>query len=122
MSTSIRPAITWVNDKPSSTGKTIRVLLTHPDFPQDIAHFANIPTYLSPEKWNVVEADTVKLGDIETDYFDEVKGVRVELKVPQRQVSFFGTVGLCDPEIPETKWVDKRTRKAAPVASNEASF
>lgn len=124
MSTSIRPTITWVNDKPSSTGKTVKVLLMHPEFAQGVSHFAFIPAHLSPEKWDSVEADTVKLGDVETDYEDPNTGLRVELKVPRRQVSFFGTVALADgEELPVTEWVDKRTKKgSAPAASVNDSF
>lgn len=124
MSQRINPTITWVNDKASTTGKTVKVYLMHPTFAQGVTHFANIPAHLAPEKWDVVEADTVKLGDIETDYEDPNTGLRVELKVPRRQVSFFGAVALADgEELPATEWVDKRTKKgSAPAPSVDDSF
>lgn len=118
MATSIRPTITWVNDTASTSGKTVKVLLMDPAFAEGVAHFAYIPAGMAPRKWDVVEAETVKLGDIETDYTDATTGVVVALKVPRRQVSFFGAVALSDGEpLPETKWVDRRTAKSpAPTA------
>lgn len=119
MSTSTFPTITWVNDKLSASGKTVKVLLMHPDFSEGVSHFAFIPANLAPRKWDVIEAQTVKLGDIETDYEDAVTGVRVELKVPRRQVSFFGSVALADgEELPTTEWVDKRTKKVSAVTDS----
>ena len=122
MSTSIRPIITWVNETPSTTGKTVKVLLMDPAFAEGVSHFAYIPAGMAPRKWDVVEAETVKLGDIETDYTD-ANGVVVALKVPRRQVSFFGAVALSDGEpLPETKWSDNRTKKNAPVTEDGDFF
>lgn len=122
MSTSIRPIITWVNETPSTTGKTVKVLLMDPAFAQGVSHFAYIPAGMAPRKWDTIEAETVKLGDIETDYTD-ANGVVVALKVPRRQVSFFGAVALSDGEpLPETKWSDNRTKKNAPVTEDGDFF
>ena len=120
--TSISPQITWVNDTPSASGKTVKVLLTHPTFDPEVSHFAYIPTGMAPEKWNVVIAPTVKLGDIEVDYVDPDTKQTVALKKARRQVSFFGVEGqpviLDDgPELAATEWVDRRTPKA-PDADN----
>lgn len=116
----IKPIITWVNDKPSASGKTVKVYLMHSDFEQGVTHFAYIPVELAPNKWDVVEAETVKLGDVETSYEDIKTGEIVELKIPRRQVSFFGKdVALTDgDELPQTNWVDKRSKKQ----SNENAF
>jgi len=105
------PTITWVSPEASSTGKTVKVLLTAPEFQQGVTHFAYIPAGLAPQKWNRIDAQTIKFGDVEVDYLDE-QNVRVALKAPRRQVSFFGTVALVDGEaLAETTWADKRTTK-----------
>lgn len=111
MSTDIKPIITWVSDKPSASGKTVKVLLMHPALTEGVSHFAYIPVEMAPRKWDVVEATTVKVAETEVDYTDAITGQVVELKVPRAQVSFFGEVALTDGEaLPETKWVDKRSK------------
>ena len=123
MATSIRPTITWVNDTPSASGKTVKVYLMHPSFTEGVTHFANVPVGMNPRKWDVIEADTVKLAEVETDYLNEETGMRVELKTPRRQVSFFGAIALCDSETPETVWTDKRSVKnASTVITDEEPF
>ena len=113
MSTSITPAITWVNSELASSGKTVKVLLTHESFPEGVSHFAYITAGLAPRKWDRIEATTVKIGKVEVDYTD-ANGDVVALKVPRAQVSFFGDVALIDPApVQPTQWVDKRT--SAPV-------
>jgi hypothetical protein len=103
--------ITWVNDKPSESGKTVKVYLTHPDFPKGVTHFCNIPFGLAPAKWNTITADTIKFGTVETDYVHPDTGMTVELKNPRCQVSFFGNVSLNDGEaLEETSWVDNRSK------------
>lgn len=110
------PVITWVADKPSSTGKTVRVLLMDPSFEPGVTHYANVPVGMAPAKWDAIEAETVKLGEIEVDYTDRTTGEVKALSNPQRQVSFFGTIALCDgPEVAPTTWVDKRAPKAPPA-------
>jgi hypothetical protein len=105
----IRPTITWVNDVPSKSGKTVKVLLSHPLFEGDVAHYAYLPIGLLPAKWNVVNPESIKLGDVEVDYIHPDTGMTVELKVPRRQVSFFGSCSLENsPELPENNWVDNR--------------
>lgn len=119
----IKPIITWVNDKPSASGKTVKVLLMHSDFKQGVSHFAYIPVACNPQKWDVIEAETVKIGDVETDYEDITTGAIVELKVPRAQVSFFGSVALVDgDELPATTWVDKRTKRANTVQDDSDAF
>lgn len=109
--TSIRPLITWVSDKPSTTGKTVRCLLSDPSFDQKVVHFTYLPVAWAPEKFNLVEATTVKLGDIETEYEDPATGAMVPLQQARRQVSLYGEVALCDGDpLPESTFVDKRTK------------
>jgi len=104
------PTITWVSDKPSASGKTVKVLLMSPDFESEVSHFAYLPVALSPRKWDRVQAQTLKFGDVERDYTDATGSV-IALKVPRRQVSFFGTCALVDGEaMPETTWSDSRTQ------------
>ncbi len=110
------PVITWVADKPSSSGKTVRVLLMHDSFEDGVTHYAYIPTEMAPVKWDAVEATTVKLGPVEVEYEDRTTGEVKRLQNPQRQVSFFGDIALCDgPEVAPTTWVDKRAPKAPPA-------
>jgi hypothetical protein len=117
MSTVTSATITWVNDVPSTSGKTIKVYLTAPSWDPKVTHFAWVPTSMAPAKFDVIEATTIKLGDIETEYEDDNKKM-VALKNARRQVSFFGSVAIVDgPELPATEWVDRRNRKA-PDADN----
>lgn len=119
MSHSITPAITWVNSELASSGKTVKVLLTHESFPEGVSHFAYITAGLAPRKWDRIEATTVKIGKVEVDYTD-ANGDVVALKVPRAQVSFFGDVALIDPApVQPTKWVDKRTSAPATEAVSE---
>lgn len=111
MSQSIIPTITWVNETPSASGKTVKVYLSHPTFAEGVTHFGYIPVELSPRKWDRVTANTVKVGDIEVDYLDTEKNIRVALKTPRVQVSFFGTPSIEDPEVQDNTWSDNRTTK-----------
>jgi hypothetical protein len=106
----IRPIITWVNDVPNQSGKTVKVLLSDPSFDEGVTHYSYLPVGLLPAKWNVVNPGSVKFGNVEVDYIHPETGMTVELKVPRRQVSFFGSCSLEDsPELPENNWVDNRT-------------
>ena len=103
--------ITWVNDKPSGSGKTVKVYLTHPSFPEGVTHFCNIPVGLAPAKWNTIEADTVKFGEVEVDYVDPISGMTIALKNPRCQVSFFGNPSINDgEELQPTSWIDNRSK------------
>lgn len=104
--------ITFVEDKPSSTGKTFRVLLQHPDYERGVALYSYIPVHMTPRKWDVISAEVVKVHDLETEWSNEATGESGTYKTPQRRVSFFGEeVALLNgPELPATKWVDRRTQ------------
>jgi hypothetical protein len=113
MSVSIIPTITWVNSEVTASGKSVKVLLTHESFAQGVSHFAYLPVGSNPRKFDRIEATTVKVGDIEVDYTN-ADGIRVELKVPRVQVSFFGDCTLLDPApVQPTQWADKRTSAPA---------
>lgn len=115
--TSANPVITWVNDQPSASGKTIKVYLTHPGWDPKVTHFAWVPVGMAPAKFDAIEAENIKLGEVETTYTDDA-GQVVALKNARRQVSFFGAVAIVDgPELAATEWVDRRTPKA-PDADN----
>lgn len=120
MSTSIIPTITWVNPELATSGRSVKVYLTHESFPAGVTHFAYIPAGAAPRKWDRVEATTVKVGKVEYDYTDTVTGDLVALKVPRAQVSFFGDIALIDPApVQPTQWADKRTSAPATEAVSE---
>lgn len=109
--------ITWVNDTPSASGKTIKVYVTAPGWEPNVTHYAWVPVGMKPNKFDIITAPTVKLGEIESSYEDKTSKKIVALKKARRQVSFFGLEGqpviLDDgPELAATEWVDRRTPKA----------
>ena len=115
----ITPTITFVEPTTSKSGKSFKVLLAHPDFEPNTTHFAYIPVEMTPEKWNKVQATTVKFGDREVDYLDPETNQRITLKSPRKQVSFFGDVKVIDgEELPETKWTDARTKRVESPTEN----
>jgi hypothetical protein len=115
--------ITFVAEKPSATGKTIRVLLSHPDHQRGTALYAYIPVGMNPRKWDVVSATTVKVDDVETTWENPTTGETGTFKTPQRKVSFFGDVTLEDgPSLPDTTWTDRRGKAAATVADGNEPF
>ena len=119
MSHSIIPTITWVNPELATSGRSVKVYLTHESFPAGVTHFAYIPAGSAPRKWDRVEATTVKVGKVEHDYTD-ADGTVVALKVPRAQVSFFGDIALIDPvPVQPTQWADKRTSAPATEAVSE---
>ena len=119
MSHSIIPTITWVNPELATSGRSVKVYLTHESFPEGVTHFAYIPAGAAPRKWDRVEATTVKVGKVEVDYTD-TDGNVVALKVPRAQVSFFGDIALIDPvPVQPTQWADKRTSAPATEAVSE---
>ena len=119
MSHSIIPTITWVNPELATSGRSVKVYLTHESFPAGVTHFAYIPAGATPRKWDRVEATTVKIGKVEHDYTD-TDGNVVALKVPRAQVSFFGDIALIDPvPVQPTQWADKRTSAPATEAVSE---
>lgn len=108
--------ITYVNEKPSSTGKTIRCLLNHPDFGREVTLYTNIPVEYNPRKWDRITSTDVKVGELQTEWANVITGESGVYEKPQRQVTFWGEIEMFDAEpLPETKFVDKRTNKARPV-------
>lgn len=105
------PIITWVAPEPAKSGKSVKVYVSHESWDTDVVHYAWIPVNMAPRKFDAVEADTVKLGDIESEYTDPVTG-EIKTRKAQRQVSFYGTIALVDgPTVAPTTWVDKRTQR-----------
>lgn len=109
MASSITPIITWVDTEVSKSGKTVKVLLMHDSFAEGVAHYAYIPVGANPKKWNRIEADTVKVEDVEVDYVNSA-GMTIALKTPRAKVDFFGNCAILDPApVQPTTWTDKRT-------------
>lgn len=107
--------ITWVNDTPSASGKTIKVYVTAPGWEPNVTHYAWVPVGMKPNKFDIITAPTVKMEDIETSYEDKKTKQVIALKKARRQVSFFGAEGqpvaIDDGKgLPETQWVDRRTK------------
>lgn len=110
--------ITYVNEDTSSTGKTIRCLLNHPDFGRDVTLYSNIPVEYAPRKWDRITSTDVKVGQVETEWENTLTGETGVYKTPQRQITFWGEIEMLDPApLPETKFVDKRTNKSNPASS-----